>query len=63
MSKQFKTRQGHAFNLYVQADNIFDKGDIFLRRADGTEVAGDFQIWLAPRTFQAGVTVDFNWFR
>ena len=63
VSKQFKTRQGHAFNLYVQADNIFDKGDIFLRRADGTEVAGDFQIWLAPRTFQVGVTMDVNWFR
>lgn len=60
VAKQFKTRQGHAFSVYAQVDNIFDRGDIFLRRADGSEVAGDFQIWLAPRTFQVGMTLDLD---
>ncbi len=63
VAKQFKTRQGHAFNLYAQVDNLFDTSDIFLRRADGSPVPGEFQIWLAPRTFQVGITMDLDWMR
>ena len=55
------TRGQHAVTVYIQGNNLFDKRDIFLRNAQGQPVAGDFQVWLAPRTFLAGLTVDFDW--
>jgi outer membrane receptor protein involved in Fe transport len=50
-------------NVYAQVDNLFDESDIFLSNADGTPVQGQFQVWLPPRTFQFGITVDMDWAR
>ncbi|HSD67448.1 MAG TPA: TonB-dependent receptor [Vicinamibacteria bacterium] len=61
VSKRFATLGAHGISLYAQVDNIFDKSDIFLANPDGTPVQGQFQVWLAPRTFQAGVTLDMDW--
>jgi hypothetical protein len=44
-------------------DNLLDKRDVFLANPDGTPVQGQFQVWLAPRTFQAGVTLEAAWLR
>jgi outer membrane receptor for ferrienterochelin and colicins len=63
VSKRFATLGAYGVNVYVQVDNIFDKSDIFLRNPDGTPVQGEFQVWLAPRTFQAGITLDMDWTR
>ena len=37
-----------------------DEGDVFLRNAQGQPIEGDFQAWLAPRTFLAGLTIDLD---
>jgi outer membrane receptor for ferrienterochelin and colicins len=63
VSKRFATLGAYGVNLYVQVDNIFDESDIFLRNPDGTPVQGEFQVWLPPRTFQAGITLDMDWTR
>ena len=63
VARRLTLRSSHAVTLYAQVANIFDKGGIFLRNAQGEPVAGDFQVWLAPRTFLAGATVDLDWAR
>lgn len=63
VSKRFASLGAYGVNVYAQVDNIFDKSDIFLANADGTPVEGQFQVWLAPRTFQVGVTLDMDWAR
>jgi outer membrane receptor for ferrienterochelin and colicins len=63
VSKRFASLGAYGVNLYAQVDNIFDESDIFLANADGTPVEGQFQVWLAPRTFQVGVTVDMDFAR
>jgi outer membrane receptor for ferrienterochelin and colicins len=60
VSKRFASLGGYGVNVYAQADNLFDESDIFLANADGTPVQGQFQIWLAPRTFQVGVILDMD---
>ena len=56
-------RRGRALSVYVQATNIGDTRDIFLRTAQGQPVQENFQIWIAPRTYQAGLTLDMDWTR
>jgi outer membrane cobalamin receptor len=63
VSKRFASLGAYGVNVYVQVDNIFDESDVFLRNADGSPVQGEFQAWLAPRTFQAGITLDTDWTR
>ncbi len=63
VSKRFATRGGYALNVYAQVDNLFDEGDVFLANPDGTPVQGQFQVWLAPRTFQVGLTLDADFAR
>jgi outer membrane receptor for ferrienterochelin and colicins len=63
VSKRFASLGAYGVSLYAQVDNIFDESDIFLANADGTPVEGQFQVWLAPRTFQVGVTVDMDFAR
>jgi outer membrane cobalamin receptor len=63
VSKRFATLGAYGVNVYAQVDNIFDESDIFLANPDGTPVEGQFQVWLAPRTFQAGITLDMDWAR
>ena len=63
LSKRFAHLGAHGLNLYAQVDNLFDKKDVFLANPDGTPVQGQFQVWLAPRTFQAGLSLGSDWVR
>ena len=63
VSKRFASLGAYGVNVYAQVDNLFDESDIFLANADGTPVQGQFQVWLAPRTFQVGVILDMDWAR
>ena len=63
VSKRFASLGAYGVNVYAQVDNMFDESDIFLANADGTPVQGQFQVWLAPRTFQVGVILDMDWAR
>lgn len=60
VSKRFLPASGFGFTVFAQVDNIFDEKDIFRRDANGEPIAGDFQVWLAPRTFLGGVIFDFD---
>ncbi len=62
-SKRFASLGAYGVNLYAQVDNLFDKRDVFLANPDGTPVTGQYQVWLAPRTFQAGITLGADWAR
>jgi outer membrane receptor for ferrienterochelin and colicins len=61
--KRLASFGAHDLSAYAQVDNLFGAHDVFLANADGTPVEGQFQVWLAPRTFQAGVMVDLDWTR
>lgn len=63
VNKRLVRRGLNTVNLYVQASNIFNKDDVYLRSAQGDPIVGNFQAWLAPRTFMAGVTVDLGGLR
>jgi outer membrane receptor for ferrienterochelin and colicins len=60
VSKRFAGLGAYAVSLYVQVDNLFDQDDVFLANADGTPVTGQFQVWLAPRSYQLGVNVELD---
>jgi outer membrane receptor for ferrienterochelin and colicins len=60
VSKEIATRGAQALSLYVQATNLSDTRDIFLRTAQGLPVQDNFQVWIAPRTIQAGMTLDIG---
>jgi outer membrane receptor for ferrienterochelin and colicins len=62
-SKRFAGIGRYGLNVYAQVDNLFDKSDVFLANPDGTPVEGQFQVWLAPRTFQVGLTLDTDFSR
>jgi outer membrane receptor protein involved in Fe transport len=61
LSKRFASLGAYGVNVYAQVDNLFDESDIFLANPDGTPVQGQFQVWLAPRTFQVGVRLEMDW--
>lgn len=61
VNKKLVSRGAYAVSIFVQGDNLFNKNDIFRRTATGTPIVGDFQVWLAPRTFMTGFSVDMDW--
>jgi outer membrane receptor for ferrienterochelin and colicins len=61
VAKKLFTRGAHAIGVFAQVDNLFDEKNIFRVDKNGNPVPNDYQIWLAPRTFQAGITVDMDW--
>jgi outer membrane receptor for ferrienterochelin and colicins len=63
VAKTVTRRGGHSISLYAQVANLFDRRDIFRRDAGGHPVPGDFIVWIAPRTFQAGLTIDLDFTR
>lgn len=63
VSKKIAARGGQALSLYLQASNLTNTRDVFRRLANGEPVPGDFQVWIAPRTIQAGLTLDLDWTR
>jgi outer membrane receptor for ferrienterochelin and colicins len=63
VSKRLQLRGPHAVSAFAQVSNLFDKRDIFLRDENGQPIVGEFQVWMPPRTFLAGVTVDLDWLK
>lgn len=63
-SKRITARGIYSFNLYAQVSNLFDKKDVFNRDLQGNPRTNEVvQVWLAPRTFLAGITIDTDWTR
>lgn len=76
VAKTFTLAGGTSLELFAQVDNIFDEGDLYRRQScpagaaptcqPGAPVNGAndlLQIWIAPRTFLAGVTIGMDWTR
>jgi outer membrane receptor protein involved in Fe transport len=60
--KRFAVKGAYAFNLTFQIRNLFDKQDIFNLDAQGNPVTNEtLQVWVAPRTYLAGITIDMDW--
>ncbi len=60
VSKRLFTGRPASITAFVQSDNLFDRRNIFRRSEEGEPVPGDYQVWLAPRTFLAGVTFELG---
>jgi outer membrane receptor for ferrienterochelin and colicins len=60
-SQKLFTTDTYTFGFFAQIDNLFDKSDVYTRDAMGNAIPGDFGLWLAPRTFRAGITIDMDW--
>lgn len=60
VSKRLFTGRPASLSLFVQSDNLFDRRNIFRRSEEGEPIPGDYQVWLAPRTFLAGVTIELG---
>jgi outer membrane receptor for ferrienterochelin and colicins len=65
VSKRIATRGRYAVRLWAQVGNLTDESDIFLRSATtGAPIVEDgLQIWLAPRSYLGGITIDMDWTR
>src|SRR5262245_52899640 len=73
VNKRFAKRGAYAFNVWGQVSNIFDEQDVYARRAcpatgapancvpDAPITNELLQIWIAPRTFQFGISIDMDW--
>ena len=60
VSQTLVRRRPAVVSVFVQADNLFNRKDFFRRSAEGQPIPGDYQVWLPPRTYLAGLTVDFD---
>jgi len=60
VSKRLLTGRPAAVSVFVQADNLFNRRNIFRRSATGEPIPGDYQVWLSPRTFLGGVTIELG---
>jgi outer membrane receptor for ferrienterochelin and colicins len=61
VSKRFAVKGSHTFNVYAQVRNLFDKKNIFNRDLQDNPVTNEvLQIWVAPRTFLGGITIDMD---
>jgi outer membrane receptor for ferrienterochelin and colicins len=60
ISKRIFTGRPASLTLFVQSDNLFDRRNIFRRSEEGEPVPGDYQVWLAPRTFLTGLTIELG---
>lgn len=60
VSKRLLTGRPAALSVFVQVDNLFNRRNIFRRSATGEPIPGDYQVWLAPRTFLGGVTIELG---
>ncbi len=73
VQKRLLTRGAYAWSAYAQVDNILNEKDVFRRGcversspavcSRHEPVPNDFQVWLAPRAFLAGMTIDMDWTR
>lgn len=63
-SKKVTAKGQHAFTIYAQVNNIFDKKDIYnIDRQGNPRTTDVLPVWNAPRTFLAGITIDMDWTR
>ena len=60
-SKTVMTTDSYSIDVFAQIDNLFDKSDVFTRDETGAPIQGDLALWLAPRTFRIGITIDLDW--
>jgi outer membrane receptor for ferrienterochelin and colicins len=60
-SQTLFTTDVYTFSFFAQVDNLFDKSDVYTRDEMGNPIPGDLGLWLAPRTFRAGITIDMDW--
>jgi outer membrane receptor for ferrienterochelin and colicins len=71
--KRLLARGAYSWSAFAQVDNLFDERNVFRRGcverisptvcARHQPVPNDFQVWLAPRAFLAGVTLDMDFSR
>mgnify|MGYP001336773892 CR=1 FL=1 len=75
INKTFARKGPYAVSAWAQVSNIFYKKDIFRRQTcpatgapagcqEGRPLNGALdvlQVWIAPRTFQGGITIDMDW--
>jgi len=62
ISKKIASRGAYAVNLFAQVDNLFDEKDVYRRDAQGNPITTGLQaIWLQPRSFLIGITLDTDW--
>ena len=63
-SKRFAAKGNYSFNLFAQINNMFDKKNIFNIDLQGNPRTSEvLPVWLAPRTYLAGITIDMDWTR
>ena len=63
-SKRFAAKGNYSFNLFAQINNMFDKKNIFNVDLQGNPRTSEvLPVWLAPRTYLAGITIDMDWTR
>ena len=60
VSQTLVRRRPLSLSVFVQGDNIFNRRDFFRRSPEGLPIPGDYQVWIAPRTYLAGLTLDFD---
>lgn len=60
ISKELTSLPQGRVHLFFQVDNLLDESDLFRRSPLGEPIPGDYQVWLAPRTFLAGLTFDLD---
>ncbi len=60
ISKVIATRERVRIRAFVQSDNLFNETDFFRRSPTGEPIPGDFLVWISPRTYLAGLTVDWT---
>ncbi len=61
-SKRITTKGQYSFNLFAQVNNLTDKRNIFNIGLDGLPRTSEvLPVWVAPRTYLAGITIDMDW--
>ena len=60
-SKTVLTKDNYSIDVFAQVDNLFGKENVFTRDDTGAPIEGDLALWLAPRTFRIGITIDLDW--
>jgi outer membrane cobalamin receptor len=75
VNKTFARKGRYAVSAFAQVSNLFDERDVYRRQTcgvpgvpagcvEGRPLTNEvLQVWIAPRTFQAGVTIDADWTR
>lgn len=74
VQKSFARKGRYALSAFAQVGNVFDERDVYRRQTcvtgapagcvEGRALTNEvLQVWLAPRTFQVGLTLDADWTR